>query len=85
MSGMSVPGELIDVARPVPALVVMADAGPDELDVGQVADDHVAEDDVLLDDRVLVGGELAGLAQDVVGDPDLADVMEQARRRARSG
>ena len=58
--------------------MVVADAGPDELDVRQVADDHVAERDVLLDDLVLVGGELARLAQDVVGDADLADVVEEA-------
>ena len=56
----------------------MADAGPDGLDVRQVPDDHVAEHHVLLDDLVLLGRELAGLAQDVVGDPDLPDVMEQA-------
>ena len=31
--------------------MVVADAGPDEVDVGQVADDQVAERDVLLDDR----------------------------------
>jgi len=33
---------------------------------------------VLLDDLVLVVGQLARLAQDLVRDPDLADIMEQA-------
>ena len=47
------------------------------LDVGQVADDHVAERDVLLDDRVLLLGQRPGLAQDLVGDADLADVVEE--------
>ena len=45
---------------------------------GQVADDHVAEGDVLLDDVVLGRGQAAGLAQDRVRDADLADVVEQA-------
>ena len=84
-------GEPVEVAVAVPALVVVADPGPDELDVGQVADDRVAQRDVLLDDRVLGVGQLAGLAQDRVGDADLADVVEQpgesgsSRRAPRSG
>ena len=59
--------------------MVVADAGADEVDVGQVADDRVAERDVLVDDRELRVGQLAGLAQDLVRDPDLADVVEEAR------
>ena len=70
-------GQLVQVAVAIPALVVVADAGPDDVDVGQVADDQVAERDVLLDDRVFLGGQLAGLAQDRVRDADLADVVEQ--------
>ena len=54
-----------------------ADAGTDELHVGQVADDHVAEHDVLLDDLVFGLGQLARLAQDLVRDPDLPDVVQQ--------
>ena len=50
-------GQAVEVAVAVPALVVMPDAGPDDLDVGQVADDEVAERDVLLDDVVLVLGQ----------------------------
>ena len=45
---------------------------------GQVADDQVAERDVLLHDVVFGGGQRAGLAQDVVRDADLADVVEEA-------
>ena len=44
-------GQAIEVPVAVPSLVVMADAVPDDVDVGQVADDQVAERDVLLDDR----------------------------------
>ena len=87
-------GQPVEVAAAVPALVVVADAGPDRLDVGQVADDRVPEPDVLLDDRVLVGRQRRRLAQDRVRDPDLADVVEESgqldratrpRGRARAG
>ena len=54
----------------------MADAGADLLEVGQLADDEIAERDVLLHDLVLALRERAGLAEDVVGDTDLADVVE---------
>ena len=76
--------EPVEVAVAVPALVVVADPGPDDLDVREVADDHVAEGDVLLDDVVLGRGQLAGLAQDRVRDADLADVVEQARDMDRA-
>jgi len=79
MSGMSAPARRVDVALAVPAFVVMANAGPNQIHVGQVADDHVAEDHVLLDDLVFLGRQLARLAQDVVRDPDLPDVVEQTR------
>src|SRR5438552_1454069 len=71
--------EAIEVPGPVPPLVMVADAAPHEVDARQVADDHVAERDVLLDDRVLIGGQRRRLAQDRVGDADLADVVHQAR------
>ena len=45
---------------------------------GHVAHDRVAQRDVLLEHRVLVGGQLRRLAQDDVRDADLADVVEQA-------
>ena len=72
-------GEPGQVALAVPALVVVADAGADVVDVGHVADDEVAERDVLLDDLVLVRRQAAGLAEDVVRDADLADVVEERR------
>ena len=64
--------------------MVVADAGPDRLDVRQVADDRVPEPDVLLDDRVLVGRQRRRLAQDRVRDPDLADVVEESRQLDRA-
>ena len=69
-------GQSVQVALPVPTLVVVADAGADLVEVGQVTDDEVAERDVLLHRLVLALGEGTGLAQDLVGDADLADVVE---------
>ena len=57
----------------------MADAEADEVLANQVADDRVAQGHVLLDDVVLGRGEPAGLAQDLLGDADLADVVEEPR------
>ena len=48
------------------------------VDVGHVADDRVAQGDVLLEDVVLVRGELAGLRRIDVRDADLADVVQEA-------
>ena len=64
---------------PVPALVVVPDAGADGVEVRQVTQDRVTQRDVLLHDVVLGVGELAGLAQDLVRDADLADVVEEPR------
>ena len=66
----------MQVAATIPAFVVVPDTGPD-LDVRQVADDDIAQGDVLLDDPVLSVGQCAGLAQDVIRDADLADVVQQ--------
>ena len=54
------------------------------VDVGQVADDHVAERDVLLDDCDFGLAQASRLAQDLVRDADLADVVEQAGHVAAS-
>ena len=70
-------GERVEVPVPVPALVVVADAGADRVEVREVAQDRVAEGHVLLDDVELLVGQLARLAQDLVRDADLADVVEQ--------
>src|SRR6185503_18418997 len=69
-------GEPIEIALAVPPLVVMTDTGSDGIKVREVADDHVAEGDVLLHDRVLALGEATRLAEDGVRDADLADVVE---------
>ena len=74
----------MEVAAAVPALVVVADAGADRVEVGEVAQDRVAQRDVLLDDVVLPVGQLARLAQDLVRDPDLADVVEQPGQPQRA-
>src|SRR5918993_149299 len=71
-------GEPMEIAGAVPALVVVSDAGPDDVVVDEGSHDRFAEGDVLLDDVVLLCSQLSGLAQDRVRDPDLAHVMEQA-------
>ena len=76
--------ERVEVAVPVPALVVVADAGADRVEVRQVAEDRVAEGHVLLDDVELLVGQLARLAQDLVRDADLADVVQQPREPQRA-
>ena len=70
--------EAVDVASAVPSLVVVADAGPDELGVRNAADDRLSERDVLVEHAELVVGQLRRLAQHDVRDADLADVVEQA-------
>ena len=55
---------------------MMRDGGVDQFEVGNALDDHLAEDDMLADHRLLFWGELAGLAQDGVRHGDLADVMQ---------
>ncbi len=84
MSGISSDAEPMEVPVPVPALVMMADAGAHDLDVRQVADDRVAERDVLLDDVGLGLGQATGLAQDAVRDADLSDVVEQPGQSDRA-
>ena len=64
--------------------MVVANAGADLVQIGEVAHDHVAERHVLLDDVVLRRRQAAGLAQDVVGDPDLPDVVEETCRLDRA-
>ena len=64
-------GQPVEIAGAIPALVVVPNAGPDDVDVGQVADDQVAERDVLLDDPVLLLGQARRLAQDPSGIPIL--------------
>ena len=71
-------GEAVRVAAAVPALVVRAD---DQTDVAHEAADAVehllALDRVGLDQLPLVRVELAGLVDDLLGDRDLAHVVQQ--------
>ena len=71
-------GEAVRVAAAVPALVVGADDDADLAHEAADALEHLlALDGVGLDDRPLVGVELAGLVDDLLGDRDLADVVEE--------
>jgi len=63
------------VAAAVPTLVVVADAGPNVVDVRHVPDDQVAQRDMLLDDLELIRRQAPRLAEDVVGTPILADIV----------
>src|SRR4029079_3945789 len=72
------PGEGMEIPTSVPSLMMMANAGTDEVDVRKVADDHVAERDMLLYNVVLITSQPAGLAKDRIGDADLANVVEQS-------
>src|SRR5439155_8433324 len=68
------------VAGAVPALVAVP---YDRANIGEPLDrleDPLTERRVLLDDQALVGGEGSGLGQDLRGDPDLADVVEQGSK-----
>ena len=89
----SVAGQAVGVAAAVEALVVVAHPARLDSHVGGL-DDVVAEQRVALHLLVLGVGELGRLVEDRVGDPDLADVVQQAgqpqarraaRRRAELG
>ena len=79
-------GEPVGVAVAVPVLVARAH---DAADVAEQAADPLqhllALDRVRLDDRALLGVELAGLVDDLRRDADLADVVQQRRRTRRRG
>jgi hypothetical protein len=71
-------GERVRIALPVPALVVVADDGESfTLEEGDVGEDACAQRGVRFDDLALARRERPGLLQDLVWDPDLADVVEQ--------
>ena len=77
--GDLLPLKALEVAASVPAFVVMTDAGAHCLEVRQIANDGIAQRDVLLEDVELLCGELARLAQQRVGDADFPDVVQQPR------
>ena len=73
-------GEARGVAGAVEALVVVAHAGQEVVELLEVGEDVDADLDVRLDQPVLLRRERAGLLQDGVVDADLADVVEQAHQ-----
>ncbi len=77
--GIVVAGEAVGVAAAVPALVRGADRLADRREIVDRRDDALADDRVLRHHGELLVGELVGLVEDVPGDPDLADVVEDAR------
>ena len=69
-------GEPVGIAEAVPPLVVAADEGDDFLQVDQRREDLGADEHVLLHVLVLLVGERALLVEDLLADPDLADVVQ---------
>jgi hypothetical protein len=74
------PGESVRIAATVPPLVVGAD---DQADIAHESSDlrehSLPFERVSLDDRPLIGIELSGLVYDVLGNRDLAHVVQQRR------
>ena len=69
--------EPVGVTLTVPPLVVPAD--PDDLHgLENFGRDIAAEGGVALELLVLLGSQRRGLGEDRVGDPDLADIVEEA-------
>ena len=75
-SEISSPARPSGVAAAVVALVVLADHLEGFAERGGASDDVGADDRVLLDPGPLLVGEGLGLVEDVVGDADLAHVVE---------
>ena len=69
--------QAVGIAGAVPALVVVADDGREVARHAQRVADALADLGVLAHDPELVLGQRPGLVQDVLGDADLADVVEQ--------
>ena len=69
--------EAVGVAAAVPPLVARADERHQVGEVGDGLEDARADVRVLLHARHLLGAQRAGLAEDRLGDADLADVVQQ--------
>src|SRR6185312_167560 len=70
--------EAVRVPASVPALVAGAHDGPHPAEQAAHLLEHaLALDRVRVDDRPLLDRQLAGLVDDLLGDPDLADVVEE--------
>ena len=78
-SGIAVAGEPVRIAVAVPALVLVADDASHGAHARDRAQDPLADRRVLAHDLPLALVERPGLVQDLVGDADLADVVEQRR------
>ena len=66
------------VAGAVVALVVAGDGLEHLFELRNLADQHFADRDVPLHDRVLLGVERCGLLQDLIGHGEFANVVQQA-------
>ena len=75
--GMLLALQAVGVAAAVPALVVVADDGREVARHAQRVADALADLGVLAHDAELVVRQRAGLVEDVLGDADLADVVQQ--------
>ena len=75
-----VAGQPVGIAAAVPALVLVADDPRDRAHAGDRAQDPLADHGVLAHDLPLARVERAGLVEDLVGDPDLADVVKERGR-----
>src|SRR5438105_10018736 len=69
--------QAVRIAFAVPALVVMEDAGEAGLQKGQALEHLVADPRMGPHVGALLRAQRAGLAQDAVLDPDLADVVQE--------
>ena len=67
----------VGVARPVEALVAVADDRTHFFEPVDRRDDPLPQLRMLLDDRALFVRERPGLGQDRFGNPDLPDVVEE--------
>ena len=71
------PFQAVGITRTVPALVFGADDRAQRGEKRHRRQDALADHRVLAHDGELLGGEGPGLLQDVAGNPDLPDVVQQ--------
>ncbi len=79
--GISRPREAVGIAAAVVVLLVAEDDFGRAGEKGNLAQHVIAAGAVLAHDDLLFRGELAGLAQDVVGNGHLADVVQKSAAR----
>src|SRR6476620_1230772 len=71
--------QAVGIALAVPALVLVADDASHGAKTRDGAQDALADRRVLAHDLPLTLGERTGLVEDLVGNPDLADVVKERR------